>query len=111
MWCSPKLKTACTDLQCSLYCVTYVLSELLQIFSHKRSYIILTDIEIYDTIVVNIDFFKDDPIEKNCELIQEYSFPHPQVKSKANRSYTSSFSRSTLWDLISSLNDRKFGLC
>ena len=40
-------------------------------------------------------------IERNCEIIQEFHFAHPQVQSKINRIYNSSFSGSNLWDLSS----------
>ena len=40
-------------------------------------------------------------IEKNCELIQEFGFAHPEVKTKINRIYNTSFPGSTLWDLTS----------
>ena len=40
-------------------------------------------------------------IEKNCDLIQEFMFVHPQVKSKINMIYNSSFYGSILWDLAS----------
>ena len=42
-------------------------------------------------------------IERNCEIIQEFPYAHPQVKCQINRIYNSSFSGSVLWDL-SSLN-------
>ena len=38
-------------------------------------------------------------IERNCELNQEFSCAHPQVKSKINRIYNSSFPGSVLWDM------------
>ena len=38
-------------------------------------------------------------IERNCELNQEFSFSHPEVKCQINRIYNSSFSGSCLWDL------------
>ena len=38
-------------------------------------------------------------IERNCELNQEFSFCHPEVKCNINRIYNSSFSGSCLWDL------------
>ena len=38
-------------------------------------------------------------IERNCELNQEFSFSHPEVKCNINRIYNSSFSGSCLWDL------------
>ena len=40
-------------------------------------------------------------IEKNCELVQEFGFAHPDVKSRLNRIYNSSFPGSLLWDLSS----------
>ena len=40
-------------------------------------------------------------IEKNCDLLQEFRFVHPQVKSKINMIYNSSFPGSILWDLTS----------
>ena len=40
-------------------------------------------------------------IERNCELLQEFSFAHPAVKCNLNRIYNSSFSGSVLWDLSS----------
>ena len=40
-------------------------------------------------------------IEKNCELIQEFGFAHPEVKTKINRIYNTSFPGSILWDLTS----------
>ena len=38
-------------------------------------------------------------IERNCELNQEFSFSHPEIKCQINRIYNSSFSGSCLWDL------------
>jgi hypothetical protein len=40
-------------------------------------------------------------IERNCDILQEFSFAHPQLKSKINRIYNSSFPGSVLWDLSS----------
>ena len=40
-------------------------------------------------------------IEKNCELIQEFGFAHPEVKTQINRIYNTSFPGSILWDLTS----------
>lgn len=40
-------------------------------------------------------------IEKNCELIQEFFFVHPELLCKLNRIYNSSFTGSVLWDLTS----------
>ena len=40
-------------------------------------------------------------IEKNCELNQEFMFAHPEIKSKLNHIYNSSFPGSILWDLTS----------
>ena len=40
-------------------------------------------------------------IERNCELNQEFSFAHPELKSRINRIYNSSFPGSVLWDLTS----------
>jgi hypothetical protein len=40
-------------------------------------------------------------IEKNCEILQEFPFAHPQVKCRINRIYNSSFPGSVLWDLTS----------
>jgi hypothetical protein len=40
-------------------------------------------------------------IERNCELLQEFGFAHPDVKSKINRIYNTSFPGSILWDLTS----------
>ena len=36
-------------------------------------------------------------IEKNCEIIQEFKCAHPEVKTKVNKSYNSSFPGSVLW--------------
>ena len=41
-------------------------------------------------------------IERNCELNQEFSFAHPEVKTKLNRIYNRSFPGSVLWDMTSS---------
>ena len=38
-------------------------------------------------------------IEKNCEILQEFPFAHPQVKCRINRIYNNSFPGSVLWDL------------
>ena len=38
-------------------------------------------------------------IERNCEINQEFSFAHPEVKTKINGIYNSSFPGSVLWDL------------
>ena len=38
-------------------------------------------------------------IERNCELNQEFSSAHPEVKNRTNRIYNSSFPGSVLWDL------------
>ena len=40
-------------------------------------------------------------IERNCEILQEFPSAHPEVKSKINRIYNSSFPGSVLWDLSS----------
>ena len=40
-------------------------------------------------------------IERNCEINQEFSFAHPEVKTKINGIYNSSFPGSVLWDLSS----------
>ena len=40
-------------------------------------------------------------IERNCEINQEFSFAHPEVKTRINRIYNSSFPGSVLWDLSS----------
>ena len=40
-------------------------------------------------------------IKKDCELIQEFGFAHPQVKCKMNGIYNSSFPGSVVWDLNS----------
>ena len=40
-------------------------------------------------------------IERNCELNQEFYFAHPEVKSRINMIYNSSFSGSVLWDMTS----------
>ena len=40
-------------------------------------------------------------IERNIELNQEFIFAHPEVKSKINHIYNSSFPGSQLWDLCS----------
>ena len=42
-------------------------------------------------------------IERNCEINQEFSFAHPQVKCQINRIYNSSFPGSSLWDLTSDI--------
>ena len=36
-------------------------------------------------------------IEKNCELLQEFPFIHPEVMCKINAIYNSSFPGSVLW--------------
>ena len=41
-------------------------------------------------------------IRKNCELQQEFHLAHPDVLTKINRVYNSSFPGSVLWDLTSS---------
>ena len=38
-------------------------------------------------------------IERNCEIIQEFYFAHPEVKTKINRIYNTSYTGSVLWDL------------
>jgi hypothetical protein len=38
-------------------------------------------------------------IERNCDLNQEFSSAHPEVKNRINRIYNSSFPGSVLWDL------------
>ena len=38
-------------------------------------------------------------IDCNCQLIQEFPFAHPQVKSRINHIYNSSFTGSVLWDI------------
>ena len=38
-------------------------------------------------------------IERNCELNREFPLAHPDVKSKINRIFNSSFPGSVLWDL------------
>ena len=38
-------------------------------------------------------------IERNCDNLQDFAFAHPQLKSKINRIYNSTFSGSVLWDL------------
>ena len=40
-------------------------------------------------------------IERNCEINQEFAFAHPEVKTRINRIYNSSFPGSVLWDLSS----------
>ena len=40
-------------------------------------------------------------IERNVELNQEFIFAHPEIKSKINHIYNSSFPGSQLWDLCS----------
>ena len=45
-------------------------------------------------------------IEKNCELIQEFYFVHPELLCKLNRIYNSSFTGSVLWDLTSKNVDK-----
>lgn len=40
-------------------------------------------------------------IERNCELLQEFPYAHPEVKCQINRIYNSSFSGSVLYDLTS----------
>ena len=40
-------------------------------------------------------------IERNCDILQDFHFAHPQVKSRINRIYNSSFPGSVLWDLSS----------
>ena len=40
-------------------------------------------------------------IEKNCELLQEFPFIHPEVMCKINSIYNSSFPGSVLWDFTS----------
>ena len=59
-------------------------------------------------ITNEINGLKDDTIikraryiERNCELMQEFWFAHPQLKCKLNKIYNSSFPGSVLWDLSS----------
>ena len=40
-------------------------------------------------------------IERNCEINQEFSFAHPEVKTRINRICNSSFPGSVLWDMSS----------
>ena len=40
-------------------------------------------------------------IERNAELNQEFHFVHPEIKTKINQVYNSSFPGSLLWDLKS----------
>ena len=40
-------------------------------------------------------------IGRNCEILQDFYFAHPEVKTKINRVYNSSFPGSVLWDLTS----------
>ena len=40
-------------------------------------------------------------IERNCELLQEFYYSHPEFKCKINKIYNSSFSGSNLWDFSS----------
>ena len=40
-------------------------------------------------------------IGRNCEILQDFYFAHPEVKSRINRVYNSSFPGSVLWDLTS----------
>ena len=40
-------------------------------------------------------------IERNIELNQEFQFAHPEIKTRINQIYNSSFSGSVLWDLTS----------
>ena len=40
-------------------------------------------------------------IEKNCEILQEFGFIHPDLQCKINSIYNSSFSGSVLWDFSS----------
>ena len=40
-------------------------------------------------------------VEKNCELNQEFLYAHPEIKSKLNHIYNSSFPGSILWDITS----------
>ena len=39
-------------------------------------------------------------IEKNCELNQEFHFPHPVTRLRVNQIYNSHFSSSPLWNLF-----------
>ena len=40
-------------------------------------------------------------IERNCEILQEFPYSHPEFKCKLNRIYNSSFPGSVLWDFTS----------
>ena len=40
-------------------------------------------------------------IERNCELLQEFPFSHPEFKCKINQIYNTSFTSSVLWDFTS----------
>ena len=40
-------------------------------------------------------------IQKNCELLQDFWFCHPQTKLKLNEIYNSSYTGCQLWDLFS----------
>ena len=40
-------------------------------------------------------------IEKNCDINQEFKFANPEIKTKINHIYNSSFPGSILWDLTS----------
>ena len=40
-------------------------------------------------------------IERNCEILQEFPYSHPEFKCKLNRIYNSSFPGSVLWDFSS----------
>lgn len=40
-------------------------------------------------------------IARNCQLMQEFWFAHPELKCKLNKIFNSSFPGSVLWDLTS----------
>ena len=45
-------------------------------------------------------------IQRNCELLQEFPFSHPEFKCKINHINNSSFTSSVLWDLTSENTQR-----
>ena len=61
-----------------------------------------------DWLTDKINGISDDVIEKraryvqrNCEILQEFTYAHPELTCKLNRIFNSSFCGSVLWDLSS----------
>ena len=55
---------------------------------------------VYDGMTRDISVKRSNFIQKNCELLQEFSFAHPTTKFTTNLLFNCHFTGSPLWDLF-----------